>query len=102
MMFVLRFHGHMRKPDLLISIWKCVCKNRQMAYIELDRKKLEYNFGNLNQLFEKHGIRWGVVTKVLCGNEIFLKEILDLNIPQVLDSRTSNLQVIKTLKASRF
>lgn len=69
-----------------------------MAYIELDREKLKYNYDYLDQLFENHDIQWGVVTKVLCGNELFIREILDLDISQVCDSRTSNLKVIKKLK----
>lgn len=69
-----------------------------MAYIELDRKKLKYNYNYLDQLFKGHNIQWGIVTKVLCGNELFLKEILDLDISQVCDSRTSNLKVIKKLR----
>jgi len=69
-----------------------------MAFIELDKDKLKYNFNYLDQLFKSHDIQWGVVTKVLCGNEMFIKEILDLDISQFCDSRTSNLKVIKKLK----
>lgn len=69
-----------------------------MAYIELNRKKLLHNYNYLQQLFEKHTIQWGVVTKILCGNELFLKEILELGITQVCDSRTTNLEVIKKIK----
>jgi len=69
-----------------------------MAYIEFDKEKLRYNFNYLDQLFKSHDIQWGIVTKVLCGNETFIKEILDLDISQVCDSRTLNLKVIKKLK----
>ena len=68
-----------------------------MAYIELDRKKLKFNYNYLDQLFRSHAIQWSPVTKVLCGNELFIKEILDLGVKQVCDSRTSNLQVIKNI-----
>lgn len=68
-----------------------------MAYIELDRQKLKYNYNYLDQLFRSHDIQWSPVTKVLCGNELFIKEVLDLGVTQVCDSRTSNLQVIKTI-----
>jgi predicted amino acid racemase len=68
-----------------------------MAYIELDREKLKFNYNYLDQLFRSHDIQWSPVTKVLCGNELFIKEILDLGVRQVCDSRTSNLQVIKDL-----
>ncbi|NJM16747.1 MAG: alanine/ornithine racemase family PLP-dependent enzyme [Bacteroidales bacterium] len=69
-----------------------------MAFIELDKKKLQHNYKYLDSLFKKHNISWGIVTKVLCGNEVFLKEVLDLGINQVCDSRTTNLSAIKKLK----
>ncbi len=69
-----------------------------MAYIELDKEKLKYNYNYLDQTFKGHKIQWGIVTKVLCGNKVFIQEIIDLGISQVCDSRTSNLKVIKKLK----
>ena len=69
-----------------------------MAYIELNRKKLQHNYKYLQKLFTEHNIQWGIVTKVLCGNELFLKEVLKLGINQVCDSRTTNLEVIKKIK----
>lgn len=68
-----------------------------MAFIELDRKKLKHNYNYLSGLFSERDIAWGIVTKVLCGNPLFLKEVLELGIMQVCDSRVSNLQVIKEL-----
>jgi predicted amino acid racemase len=68
-----------------------------MAYIELNRKKLQHNYKYLQQLFTTHNIQWGIVTKVLCGNELFIKEVLKLGINQVCDSRTTNLEVIKKI-----
>lgn len=68
-----------------------------MAYVELNREKLVFNYKYLEELFKKHNIQWGVVTKVLCGNELFISEVLRLGIKQVCDSRTSNLRVIKKL-----
>ena len=68
-----------------------------MAYVELNREKLVFNYKYLEKLFKKHNIQWGVVTKVLCGNELFISEVLRLGIKQVCDSRTSNLRVIKKL-----
>jgi predicted amino acid racemase len=69
-----------------------------MAFIELDKKKLQHNYQYLNGLFKSKDIEWGIVTKVLCGNKTYLKEVLALGINQVCDSRVSNLRVIKELK----
>ena len=38
---------------------------------------------------------WAIVTKLLCGNEHFLKEVADLGIKEVCDSRIINLAKIK-------
>ncbi len=68
-----------------------------MAYIVLDRKKLEHNFNFLDNLFRSHNIKWSIVTKVLCGNREYLNEVLKLGIDQVCDSRVSNLRMIKSI-----
>jgi predicted amino acid racemase len=68
-----------------------------MAYIELHRDKLKHNFNFLDSLFKKNGIRWGIVSKLLCGNKEYLKEVIDLGIGQMLDSRVSNLKAIKSI-----
>ncbi|HPD94903.1 MAG: alanine/ornithine racemase family PLP-dependent enzyme [Bacteroidales bacterium] len=68
-----------------------------MAYITLDTKKLEYNFNYLDKLFEQRGISWAVVSKMLCGNKLYLSELLKFNIKQICDSRISNLKTIKAL-----
>ncbi|WP_417428444.1 alanine racemase [Halpernia sp.] len=68
-----------------------------MATITLHREKLRYNFDRLDYLFKSKDIHWSVVTKILCGNELFLREILALNPTQVCDSRVSNLRMIKKL-----
>jgi len=68
-----------------------------MAYIELHKEKLVHNYEFLNRLFEKYDKDWGVVSKILCGNRIFLKELLDLGVKEVHDSRISNLKVIKSI-----
>ncbi len=69
-----------------------------MAYIELDSKKLTANFNYLMKLFKKNNIQFSVVTKMLCGNKVFLSELLKLDISQVCDSRVSNLKTIKMLR----
>ncbi|WP_010665245.1 alanine racemase [Marinilabilia salmonicolor] len=68
-----------------------------MAFITLDRKKLKENYNYLNNLFGEHNIDWAIVTKMLCGNKAYLKEVFDLGIKQVCDSRVSNLKAIKTV-----
>ncbi len=68
-----------------------------MAIVTLDTNKLQDNYHHLNQLFKANNIEWSVVAKVLCGNEKFLKALLNLGIKQVCDSRISNLKAIKKL-----
>lgn len=68
-----------------------------MAYLTINREKLQDNYGRLEQLFSSHGMSWGVTTKLLCGNEDYLKEVLDLGIREILDSRVSNLKTVKEL-----
>ena len=68
-----------------------------MAFITLDRKKLKKNYTYLDRLFKKNNIQWSVVTKMLCGNKLFLQEVLSLGIKQVSDSRTSNLKAVKAI-----
>ncbi len=68
-----------------------------MAFLTLDRKKLKDNYNYLEDLFSKHNIEWAIVTKMLCGNKAYLKEVFDLGIKQVCDSRVSNIKAIKSL-----
>lgn len=71
-----------------------------MAYITLNAQKLGENFHHLDALFKQHNIKWSVVSKLLSGNILFLKELLALKPEQVCDSRVSNLKVIKSLDPS--
>ena len=68
-----------------------------MAYLKLYRDKLRNNYNFLDNLFKGHGIKWGITTKLLCGNEEFLKEVADLGIGEMHDSRISNLKKIKDI-----
>src|SRR6056297_3355057 len=68
-----------------------------MAFLELKRSKLKHNYQYLKKLFDKHEITFGVVAKVLCGNKMYLKEILDLGVTQVLDARMYNLKQLKSI-----
>ena len=68
-----------------------------MAFITLETEKLKKNYNYLNSFFTGHGIEWSIVTKMLCGNKKYLRELLDLGINQYSDSRISNLRMIKLL-----
>jgi predicted amino acid racemase len=68
-----------------------------MAFIKLYRQKLKENYNFLNTLFKERNIKWGVVTKLLCGNIIYLKEVIELGVMEMHDSRISNLKKIKKL-----
>lgn len=69
-----------------------------MAFVRLYRDRLKHNFDYINKLMTSRGIDWAIVTKLLCGTEIYLKEILDLGINEICDSRLNNLKKIKKLK----
>ena len=68
-----------------------------MAYLKLYKDRLKHNYEFLDHKFKDNGIEWAVVTKMLCGNELFLKELLDLGVREVCDSRLSNLKRIKEI-----
>ncbi len=68
-----------------------------MAYVKLYRSELKHNFDYLDSLFKKNDIKWGITTKLLCGNSAFLNEVINLGIGEVHDSRISNLKVIKEI-----
>ena len=68
-----------------------------MAFIRLYKDRLKHNYHFLNKLFERNDIDWAIVTKLLCGNKLFLKEVLELGIKEVCDSRLSNLKKIKEI-----
>jgi predicted amino acid racemase len=68
-----------------------------MAFLTLNRIKLQENFKFLKDLFEENDISWGVVSKIFCGNRKFLKELIDLGVAEIHDSRISNLAKIKEI-----
>jgi len=63
----------------------------------LDSRKLKSNYEYLDRLFKMNGIQWTVVTKMLCGNRLYLNEVLKLGVTQASDSRVSNLKAIKAI-----
>ncbi|MEX0681456.1 MAG: alanine/ornithine racemase family PLP-dependent enzyme [Balneolales bacterium] len=68
-----------------------------MAYLKLYRDKLKHNYQFLGSLFRDHNIEWGVVTKLFCGNEDYIREVINLGAREIHDSRVSNLEVIKKI-----
>lgn len=68
-----------------------------MAYLELHKDKLEQNFNFLKDLFKEEQKDWAIVSKILCGTEAFLEELISLGISEICDARISNLKKIKEL-----
>ncbi len=68
-----------------------------MAEIAISRKKLKHNYDFLEKLFNKHNIGWGIVSKLLCGNPMYLQELIGLGAKELMDSRISNLRTIKRI-----
>mgnify|MGYP006139363415 FL=1 len=71
-----------------------------MAFLKLYKEKLKHNYTFLDTIFKERNIQWGVVTKMLCGNTIYLKEIISLGVTEMHDSRISNLKKIKKLDSN--
>ena len=51
-----------------------------MAHIVLNKQKLQENYHYLDELFTSNDIDWAIVSKMLCGNKDFLRELIDLGI----------------------
>jgi len=68
-----------------------------MATLTLNRDALRTNFAELERRMAGHGMAWGVVTKLLCGHEPLLREVLALGPSHVMDARTSNLRTVKRI-----
>ncbi|MCC5945984.1 MAG: alanine racemase [Bernardetiaceae bacterium] len=68
-----------------------------MAHLVLYRERLKQNYEYLDNLLSSQDISWGVVSKLLCGNEIYLRELLDMGVTEIMDSRISNLKIIKEM-----
>ncbi|NVJ86257.1 MAG: alanine/ornithine racemase family PLP-dependent enzyme [Algoriphagus sp.] len=68
-----------------------------MAYLTLNKTKLKENYEFLKNIFEENGVAWGVVSKLLCGNRLYLQELINLGVDEIHDSRISNLAMVKRL-----
>jgi predicted amino acid racemase len=68
-----------------------------MAYLKLYRNKLQHNYKVLNKMMTKNHKDFGIVTKLLCGNQTFIEEVINLGTNQICDSRLSNLKTVKKI-----
>ncbi|SEJ67601.1 Predicted amino acid racemase [Cyclobacterium xiamenense] len=68
-----------------------------MAFLNLYRDKLRGNFEFLKKEFEANEVSWGVVSKILCGNRMYIKELIDMGADEIHDSRISNLAKVKEI-----
>lgn len=68
-----------------------------MATLRLNRDALRNNFAELNRRSAGHGVHYGVVSKLLCGTEAFLRELIALEPREVLDARVSNLATVRRI-----
>ncbi|UZD24604.1 alanine/ornithine racemase family PLP-dependent enzyme [Algoriphagus halophytocola] len=68
-----------------------------MAFLTLNKAKLKENFEFLRSTFQENDVSWGVVSKLLCGNRLFLQELINLGVKEIHDSRISNLAMVKSL-----
>lgn len=71
-----------------------------MAYLKMNRESLKHNYNFLKSLFHSKDLDWGVVSKLFCGNELFIQELINLGIKEIHDSRISNLKIVKKLDPS--
>lgn len=71
-----------------------------MAFLNLYKDNLRRNYEFLCEKFKDHGVAWGVVSKLLCGNEIYIKELISLGVDEIHDSRISNLAKVKDIAPS--
>ena len=71
-----------------------------MAFLKLYKKHLRHNYDFLKNVFDENNLKWGIVSKLLCGNQDYIKEVINLGIKEICDSRVSNLEVIKKIDPS--
>lgn len=71
-----------------------------MAFLKLYKDKLKHNFDFLHKLFTENNLDWGAVTKLFCGNELYLKEVINLGFREIHDSRIKNLQKVKEIDST--
>ena len=67
--------------------------NRLLINVEA----LKQNIATINELMERHGATWTLVTKVLCGHSETIKVLQMLGIRSMGDSRLDNLRDIERI-----
>lgn len=72
-----------------------------MAHLNIKVKDIKKNIEILSDFFQKHNIKWSLVTKVFSGDQEFLKRLLTpeivANIHSVGDSRLTSLKNLKAV-----
>ena len=68
-----------------------------MAFLKLYKEKLSHNYAMLEKWFVENNIEWGVVSKLLCGNKLYLQELVELGVTEFHDTRITNLKMIKNV-----
>jgi predicted amino acid racemase len=68
-----------------------------MAFLKLYKEKLSHNYAMLEKWFVENDIEWGVVSKLLCGNKLYLQELVKLGVTEFHDTRITNLKMIKNV-----
>ncbi|MEX2501124.1 MAG: alanine racemase [Trueperaceae bacterium] len=66
----------------------------------MNRDALRQNDREIRRRTDGHGIEVGYVTKLLCGSETLLREVLALKPAEVMDARTGNLAAVRRLDAN--
>jgi ornithine racemase len=65
--------------------------------VTINLEALEHNLRLTNDLMERHGASWTLVTKVLCGHEESLRALHLLGVRSMGDSRLENIRAIRRL-----
>jgi predicted amino acid racemase len=71
-----------------------------VATLRLNRDALRHNHAELERRMAGHGVAYGVVAKLLCGEPRLLQEVLALDPREVMDARTGNLRAVRELDES--
>ncbi len=66
-----------------------------MNRVTINLEALRHNFRQINQLMDRMGASWTVVTKALCGHEETIEGLHVLGARSVADSRLDNLRAIR-------
>jgi len=68
-------------------------------HLTINLEALLHNYLAIEALMRKHGSRWTMVTKVLCGNRPVLQTLAAMGMRAAGDSRLTNLKAVKKIAA---